>query len=60
MRERKAISQHINDISGLVVDAHIVESFQNSSSGFIMANDLDYIVDPITYRFALEEVREHI
>jgi len=58
MREKEAISQHFRDIDGLVVDAHILETFQNATSGFIINNNLNYIIDPITYRFALDQIRE--
>lgn len=58
MRERGAISEHIDDNFGLVIDAHVLETFQNATSGFIIKNKLNYIVDPNTYRFYLDTIDE--
>ena len=58
MREREAINEHIDEIFGLVIDAHVLETFQNATSGFIINNNINYVVDPNTYRFYLDNIYE--
>jgi len=60
MRERDTILEHKEDIDGLVIDAHIVETFSNASSSYLISNQFPYIVDPITYRFSIDIVEEYI
>lgn len=56
MREKAAINEHLEDIFGIVVDAHILETFQNATSGYIVSNHLNYVIDPVTYKFTLDPI----
>lgn len=58
MREREAIREHLNDFFGIVIDAHILETFQNATSGFIVSNNLNYVIDPVTYKFSLDPIED--
>jgi hypothetical protein len=58
MREKEALNEHLNDISGIVVDAHILETFQNATSGYIVSKDLNYVIDPVTYRFDINPISD--
>ena len=58
MREKQAINEHLEDVFGIVVDAHILETFQNATSGYIVSNNLNYVIDPVTYKFTLEPISD--
>jgi len=58
MREKSAIDQHLRDFNGIVIDAHILETYQNATSGYIVTNSIQYIIDPVTYKFALDLILE--
>jgi len=56
MREKEAINEHLSEFTGVILDAHILETFQNASSGYISNNKLRYILDPNTYRLAIDPI----
>lgn len=56
LREKEAISEHLSDFYGMVIDAHILETFQNATAGYIVSHNLNYVIDPVTYKFALEPI----
>ncbi len=58
MREKQAIDEHFEDIEALIIDSHILETFQNATSGYVTRNKLKFIIDPITYRFTTEIIKE--
>lgn len=59
MREKEALDQNKNKYKGLVIDAHVLETFPKSIATFLAELDVPYIVDPITYRFTLDNIFEH-
>ena len=52
MRERPLIKEYLNKFSGVIVEAHVLESFAGATSKFISTLDKPFILDPVTYKFS--------
>ena len=52
MREKTLINKFKNTFSGILVDAHVLESFPNATAKFVSSSELPFIVDPVTYKFS--------
>jgi len=53
MREKDIISEHSNIFSGIIIDAHILETFPNASANFLGRQKIPFIIDPVTYKFSI-------
>jgi len=53
MREKSIISEYENNISGIVIDAHILETFPNASANFLGRQRLPFVIDPVTFKFSI-------
>jgi len=53
MREKDIISEYKDSISGIIIDAHILETFPDASANFLGKQKLPFIIDPVTFKFSI-------
>jgi len=53
MREKNEIERNKDIFSGVIIDAHILETFPNAAANFLAGLQKPFIIDPITYRFSI-------
>ncbi|MCJ7571715.1 MAG: hypothetical protein MUO82_07545 [Candidatus Thermoplasmatota archaeon] len=52
MRERPLINRYKDNFAGIIVDAHVLESFAGATSRFLSTVKKPFIIDPVTYKFS--------
>lgn len=53
MREKNIISEYSDNFSGIIIDAHVLETFPNASANFLGRQKKPFIIDPVTYKFSI-------
>ena len=57
-RDKDILREHTEKFDGIVVDAHVYETFKNSLSAFIasLPSSHTFMIDPVTYKFSIPEI----
>jgi len=56
-REIDIAKQYRNEVNGFVLEAHIFEVFKGTFSNFLALRGYDtYIIDPVVYKFGLQDI----
>jgi len=58
MREKDVLRQYSDKYYGLILEAHTLELYSNSTLNFLKDVDNPFIIDPVTYKFALPSIIE--
>jgi len=58
MREKDVLRQYSNRYYGLILEAHTLELYSNSTLNFLKDLENPFIIDPVTYKFALPSIIE--
>lgn len=58
MREKDVLKQYSREYHGLILEAHTLELYSNSTLNFLKDIENPFIIDPVTYKFALPGIIE--
>ncbi len=61
MRDKDILKNNLDKFNGIIIDAHVFETFKNSLSAFIasLPPSHTFLIDPVTYRFSIPEITLH-
>jgi len=52
MREKSILQEFGDNFAGIVVDAHIIETYADATANFLSTLNKPFIIDPVTFKFS--------
>lgn len=55
-REKNIVKEYFQHIHGVIIEAHVYDTFERSWSRFLGEANTNYLIDPVFYKFGLPEI----